>query len=98
MGHDISLLKKVKYLRRSAFSNDVEYLYKALDCEEYNGGASGSGDSVFLSKYQLPDIEDNLQWLRNLHKKGTVGKDIVDFVQDVVDLLKTDGEVFIDFS
>ena len=98
MGHDITLFKKVKYIRRSAFSKDVKYMYKALDCEEYNGGASGGGGSVFFTKYQLPDIKDNLQWLRKLHKKGIVGKDIVDFIQDVVDILKTDGEVFIDFS
>jgi hypothetical protein len=60
MGHDISVYKRVKHLRRNMWSEDIKLVYEALGKAERNAVVSGDGSHGYFNRGELIQAQDRL--------------------------------------
>lgn len=102
MGHDIYgyHLEEVSYLRRSMRSAAIHRFYEALGAEKYDGGVSGTGESIIVRVSRLKRA------LTAIRKMGTDDDseftkedkaDFVEFINETIDGKDKDDYVAVGF-
>ena len=81
MGHDIYAYgrdEKAAYLRRGAFSEPRDTLYKLLGAQEHDAGVSGDGGA---ESYSQEALEEALETAKIQHQDEP---DLIEFLEDCV--------------